>query len=295
MIRTIFFGTSSFAVPSLKRLAKDERFQIVAVVTQPDRPVGRHAESKTSPVKKTALALGLNVLQFEKVKGDEAFEILNKIPADVAVVASFGQIIPQRLLDLYPNGMVNVHGSILPKYRGASPIAAAIREGETETGVTIMRMDALLDHGPILAIAKEPIRSDDTSATLHDRLAELGSRVLPDALADFVNGKIKPQEQDHAQATSVKLLSREDGLIDWKKSCAVIERLIRAYDPWPGTYTIVDGKRLKILQAEIGDDNGYPVKKCGDGKTLRLLRVQLEGKPVMDGKDFLRGYKNWTI
>lgn len=291
MIRVIFFGTSSFAVPSLKRLADDPRFHLVAVVTQPDRPVGRHAALTQSPIKQTALALGLNVLQFEKIKSDDAFEALQKIPADIAVVASFGQIIPQRVLDLYPHGMVNVHGSILPKYRGASPIAAAIRDGETETGVTIMRMDAELDHGPIMATAKEPIRPDDTAGTLHDRLAELGARILPDALVNHVEEIIAPRIQDHAQATFVKLLSREDGLIDWSKPAAEIERLVRAYDPWPGTYTMVDGKRLKILKAALGTIEGYPTKTAGDGNLLTLLRVQPEGKPSMDGRDFLHGNK----
>jgi methionyl-tRNA formyltransferase len=303
-IRLVFYGTSSFAVPVLKRLASDDRFTITAVVTQPDRPAGRHAEPKASPVKTAAERLNLTVRQFESVKSDEAFASLSERGGDVAVVASFGQIIPQRLIDAYPHGMVNVHGSILPKYRGASPIAATILHGDTETGVTIMKMDAKMDHGPILATATEAIFPDDTAGSLHDRLAELGARILPDVLFDYVNGDIEPREQDHAAATTVKLLSREDGEIDWSKSATDIARMVRAYDPWPGTYTTMNGKRLKILRAQVGAirdvsrarivEEGYPAVVCGDGKALRLLHVQPEGRPAMDGKDFLRGYRDWT-
>lgn len=307
MIRVIFFGTSAFAVPILARLAIDVRFQIVAVVTQPDRPTGRHAKITKSPIKILAERLNLPIMQFEKVKSDEAYEALKTIDADAAVVASFGQIIPQRVIDLTPHGMINVHGSILPKYRGASPVQAAIRDGLTETGVTIIKMDALMDHGPILAIAQEPIRPDDTGGSLHDRLAELGAKTLPDVLFAYINGRLVPQEQDHDAATSVKLLSREDGKINWAKSTAEIERMIHAYDPWPGTYMELNGKRLKILAVKIESvpsaqydppgtriiDAGLPAVVCGDYVALLLTRVQPEGKAAMNGSDFLHGQRSW--
>lgn len=308
-IHLLFFGTSSFAVPSLKALANDPRFSILAVVTQPDRPVGRHAELQAPPAKKTAHELGLPVVQFETVKNDEAYEALLKYGsasspqsgADIAVVASFGQIIPERVLTLTKHGMINVHASILPKYRGASPINEAIKQGDTETGVTIMKMDARLDHGPILKIATEPIREDETTATLEPRLAKLGADMLTDTIADYIAGKIQPTEQNHDAATKVNLLKREDGKIDWTRPAQEIERIVRAYDPWPGTFTIIDGKRVKILATKIGGtseklptspvtDDGYPAIVCGDKKIVRLIKVQPEGKQPMDGKAFLAGH-----
>lgn len=304
MSSLIFYGTSAFAVPSLRALAHDARFLIVAVVTQPDRPVGRHATLTATPVKLAALELGLPLLQFEQVKSDEAFAILNSLKADAAVVASFGQIIPQRVLDLTPRGAVNVHASLLPKYRGASPIAAAIKNGDAETGITLMKMDALLDHGPIISLTRAAIRPDDTAATLTSRLADLGAKILPDALYEYCEGRIKPIEQDHANATKVPLLKREDGSLDWNKSATELERTIRAYDPWPGTFTLFDAKRLKILQAIIGQTSDSPIGTrliednlpsivCGDRRTLRLLKVQPEGKATMDGKTFLNGRRDW--
>ncbi|MDO8583604.1 MAG: methionyl-tRNA formyltransferase [bacterium] len=301
-IKLLFFGTSSFAVPSLKALAKDPRFSILAVVTQPDRPVGRHAELQAPPVKEAATELGLPVVQFETVKSDEAFETLKNYGADIAVVASFGQIIPERVLTLTKLGMINVHASILPNYRGASPINEAIKQGDQETGVTIMKMDALLDHGPILKIATEPIHENDTTATLEPRLAKLGADILPDTLVELAEGKLEPVEQDHDKATKVKLLKREDGKIDWTRPAQEIERTVRAYQPWPGTFTEWNGKRLKILSAKIGSpsdkpagslttDDGYPAIVCGDNTALQLIELQPEGKQAMDGKAFLAGHE----
>lgn len=299
-LRVIFYGTSDFAVPALQALAQDMRFRIITVVTQPDRPVGRHATLTPSPIKRAAKEMKMDVRAYESLKQETAYEDLKTIAADVAVVASFGQIIPQRILDLTKYGAVNIHGSLLPRFRGASPIAAAIREGETETGVTIMKMDAKMDHGPILALAKEPIRSDDTSTSLSERLALLGAKTLPDVLDGYVQGRLVPQEQDHAAATVIGLLSREDGNIDWTKRAEEIERLVRAYDPWPGTWASVEGKRLKVLKASVGsstnlpagarfEKDGFPYFACGNHTSLRLERVQLEGKPVMDAAAFLRG------
>ncbi len=305
-IRTIFYGTSSFAVPILERLLQDKRFAVVTVVTQPDRPAGRHAELMLSPIKQTALASGLDVKQYESVKSDEAFTDLKAFGADVAVVASFGQIIPERVLQLSPHGAINVHGSILPKYRGASPVAAAIKNGDKETGITIMKMDALMDHGPLLFAAKEQIHADDTTTTLSNRLAILGANTLPNVLADYVAGKITPTKQDHGAASRVSILKREDGTIDWNRSAEEIERMVRAYDPWPGTSTIIDGKRLKILRASVAKaptkttlegtrfvHEEKPAIACGEGSALVLERVQPQGKTAMDGAAFLRGNRDW--
>ena len=231
----------------------------------------------------------MSVLQPESVKTDEAFDELKKLDAEAAVVASYGQIIPQRVLDLYPKNMINVHASLLPDYRGASPINAAIRDGQAKTGVTIMLMDAKMDHGPVLKLAELDIKPDDTTASLTPRLADFGATVLPDVLTDYLEGKIKPVEQDHDKATFVKILNREDGRLDPAKPAVELERLVRAMDPWPGTFIDHEGKRLKVLKAQVGEAEGYPILETTDGK-LSLLIVQPEGKKPMDGADYKRGH-----
>jgi methionyl-tRNA formyltransferase len=313
MISIVFYGTSEFAVPSLKALLGDRegtlgagsRFKIVSVVTQPDRPVGRHATLQKSPVKLAAEHFGIPVLQFDDVKSDEAFEKLKALKADVAVVASFGQIIPQRVLDLYKHGMVNVHSSLLPKYRGASPIQAAIANGDKETGVSIMLIDAKMDHGPILDKWTTMIEPTDTTGTLTTKLADLGADLLARTLPDYIDGLIKPVEQDHAQATMVNLLKREDGRLHPEtKSAEELERLVRANDPWPGTFIEVEGERLKILASQIDGATDLkpgtrykvdemPALACADGVGLILNTVQPEGKPPLEGAAFLRGSRNW--
>lgn len=303
MIKLVFFGTSDFAVPSLKALAKDPRFKILSVVTQPDRAVGRHATVTPPAVKTAALELKLPVLQYAKVKDTEAIETIKALNADLAIVISFGQLIPQALLDVFPLGAVNVHGSLLPKYRGASPIQAAIREGDSQTGVTIMLLDKLMDHGPILHLATEPIYPTDTASSLHDRLAELGAATLSETLIGYQNGTIKPVVQDHTQATHVSLLSREAGeLKPTEKTAGALEHLVRAYTPWPGTFLQLDQQKLKIKQVAIGAQtthqpgtktigkDGQPILICRDGMELILTLVQPEGKREMSGRDFLRGH-----
>lgn len=272
MTKIVFFGTSSFAVPALRTLASDPRFSIVEVITQPDRPVGRHAEMTPTPVKQAALELDLPV-----------HEALSGTPFDAAVVASYGKIIKQVVLDLAPHRFLNIHASLLPKYRGASPIREAIKNGDTETGVTIMEMDAGMDHGPILSVHKEPILKDDDTPALTERLAMLGAAVIGDVLAGVIDGTIKPVPQDETQATYVKLLKREDGKVDLDTmSPEQIERLIRANRPWPGTYLEKNGKRLKILEAHL--DNG----------TLVFDTVQPEGKTAQSWAAFLRGNRDWN-
>jgi methionyl-tRNA formyltransferase len=267
MYKIVFYGTSAFAVPALRALAKDGRFSIAAVVSQPDRPVGRHAEMTQTPVKAAALELGLPV-----------FTELPEQEFDAAVVASYGKIIPQSELDRAPHRFINIHASLLPKYRGASPIREAIKKGDAETGVTIMEMDAKMDHGPVLKIETLPIDSTDTTPTLTDKLADLGASMIGDALEGVLNGSLKPVEQDHAAATFVKLIKKEDGLIDPAVTDpALVLRLIRANDPWPGTFFMKDGKRVKIISAHIEND------------ALVLDVVQPEGKRPMSWADFLRG------
>jgi methionyl-tRNA formyltransferase len=296
----VFYGTSPFAVPSLEALARDERFAVITVVTQPDRPAGRKGDLMKPAVKIAAESLSLQVEQPESLKSDSAFEILKSMGGDLAVVASYGQIIPQRVLDLYSKGMINIHGSILPDYRGASPINAAIRDGKKETGVTIMRMDAKMDHGPTLSMATDTIRDDDTTATITPRLAGLGARLLMETLPAYLEGTMKPVEQDHGKATFVKLLTRDDGRLDSTKSAIELERLVRAMDPWPGTFFEHDEKRIKVLRASIGPnstrepgtlflDASNLYFSCADASSLHLLTIQPEGKKPMDGSAFARG------
>ncbi len=307
--RLLFFGTSDFAVPSLTALARDGRFEIVGIVTQPDRPVGRHAELTQPPIKQTAIKLGFETIkQPEKIKDEPFQEWIKEVgpTCDAFVVVSYGKILPQWLLDLPRHGVLNVHGSLLPRWRGASPIQSAIAAGDNTTGVTIMKIDALMDHGPILIQAEERIRSNDIGDTLHDRLAELGGKVLPNALADYLNGSITPQEQNHERATHCKILSRDDGKIDWTKPAEEIERLIRAYNPWPGTWTEWNGKRLKIVRAVViehatNQDNepfGVSISedrrliaRCGAHTTLELIEVQPEGKSLMTSQEFVNGVR----
>jgi len=271
MNKIVFYGTSPFAAPSLKALASDGRFSIIGVITQPDRPVGRHAELTPTAVKQAALELGLPVFTSVNEMDEHKF--------DAAVVASYGNIIPQSELDLAPHRFLNVHASLLPKYRGASPIREAIKNGDGETGVTIMEMDAKMDHGAILKTYPLPIKPDATTPSLTEELAELGAQHIGDVLAGVLDGSIKAVEQDHAAATFVKLIKKEDGLVDPDTMKPEdIERLVRANDPWPGTYFMKDGKRVKILAAHI--ENG----------ALVMDSVQPEGKRPMSGPDFLRGH-----
>lgn len=298
MFRIVFFGTSEFAVPSLRALAADPRFSILAVVTQPDRPVGRHA-TITPPAVKIA-AEGLPVFQPEKLKElqtDPAFQSVIQDRPDAFVVVSYGKILPQWLLDIPTHGCINVHGSVLPRWRGPSPIHAAIVAGDEKSGVTIMKLDADMDHGPILRTLEEPIRLDDTAGSLHDRLADLGGHILPDTLSDYLRGNLEPTEQDHADATYCKILTRDDGKIDWTQSAQDIERRVRGLYPWPGTWFMHDNKRIKLLQATLGDASDkqpgtiYTVDKrvfaaCGDNMSLEILTIQPEGKKTMSAMSF---------
>ncbi len=294
MIRVVFYGTSAFVAPCLEALVQDPSLTVVGVVTQPDRPAGRNGALTAPPMKLLAEQLKLPVFQFEQVKSDEAYERLSTLNADLAVVASFGQIISQRVLDLYPRGVLNVHPSLLPTYRGAIPMTAAIRDGLRETGNTIMLMDAQMDHGPILSQTLTQLASDETTGTLSDRMFKAAAPELIKTLHAYLDGTIKPVEQDHGNATFVKLLSREDGKLDpTTQSAEQMERLIRAYTPWPGTTVEYKGKRLKVLKAHVvAQQNVQELQIVCDNESILVLdEVQPEGKKPMSGEAFLRGVR----
>ena len=249
-MKLVFFGTSKFAVPALKKLA-DSDYEIAAVITQPDKPAGRKQELSPSPVKEAAQELGLKILQPSKL--DSKFEIPD---SDIFIVASYGKIIPKSILAIPKYGTLNIHPSLLPKYRGPSPIQSAILNGDKETGVSIMVLDAEMDHGPVLANVKAQISNNKGFRELHDGLAVTGAELLMEVLAKYINGEIKPQPQDHSQVTFTKIITKDDGRIDWNKPAEVINNLIRAYEDWPVAWTTLDGKRLKIFEAEVVSETG---------------------------------------
>lgn len=300
MVRVVFMGTPDFAVPTLKRLIAS--YKVIGVVTQPDRPAGRGGRVQMPPVKLTALAADIPVFQPEKLRRPEAVHQLRQWDADLYVVAAFGQILPQSVLDIPRFGAINVHASLLPRWRGAAPIQAAIRAGDAETGITIMKMDAGLDTGPILSQRAIPIADDETGQSLHDKLAELGGDLLIDTLPGYLNGTIQPIPQDEARATFAPRIDKDDGRIDWAQSAAQIDRTVRAFTPWPGAFTIWDDQLLKILAgsclsggAPVGavvERGGAVAVGTGDG-LFRLERVQLEGRKPTQIDDFVRGHPNF--
>jgi methionyl-tRNA formyltransferase len=301
-LKVIFMGTPEFAVPALKALNK-HGYDIELVVTQPDRLQGRGRKPDFPPVKKAAIELGYEVMQPASIKTKEFSDIMKHLEPDLLVVVAFGHILPENLLALPYMGAINIHASLLPKYRGPSPIHQAIINGENESGVTIMFIDKGLDTGDILLSAKEKIAPDDTSSTLHDRLAHLGADLLAKALKGLEAGTLKPVPQDHAQASYAPLLKKKDGHIDWHLPAETIESFIRGMTPWPGAFTFLDKKRLKIFKAQpVTRDlcaspgtviKGFPDELCvatGDG-ALCILEIQgASGKRLLI-KDFLRGCK----
>jgi len=257
-----------------------------------------------SPVKRLALEHNLDVLQPERLRTPEAVAALARLAPDIIVVVAFGQILRQNILDLPRFGCLNVHASLLPRHRGASPIAYAILEGDTETGITIIRMDAGMDTGDIVAQAREPIRPDDTAGSLGRRLADLGAQVLLDTLPRWLRGEIVPQPQDHAAATVTRLIKKEDGQIDWTQPATRLERAVRAYTPWPGAYTFWQGRLLKILRAAVIPSpmaaapgtvlatRDGPAVATGEGALL-LKEVQLEGRRAITGREFAMGQRGF--
>jgi methionyl-tRNA formyltransferase len=301
-MKLIFCGTPQFAVPSLEKLAA-AGFDLRLVVTQPDRPQGRGMELTASPVKQSALKLGFPVVQPDKIRKNEEFQKqLREINPDAIVVVGYGRIIPPWMLELPRFGNINVHGSLLPKYRGAAPIQWAIASGETVTGITTMRLDEGLDTGGILLQREMPILSGDTAVTLAPRLAALGADLLLDTLHGIEQGTVVPVPQDHSRATLAPILKKEDGLIDFSRSATEIHNRLRGFQPWPGAYTSFRGKNLKIVAGQAAGNAG-PLSPgelrvagdrllagCGSGTALELMQVQLEGKRAMAAREFVNGY-----
>ena len=300
----VFIGTPEFAVPSLRRLAAAGH-KISAVVTQPDRPAGRGRRLTPPPVKLTAEQLGLPVLQPPTLRSDAVLEQLRALNPEAMVAVAYGQILRQEVLDLAPRGVLNVHPSLLPRHRGASPIAGAILAGDTETGVTIMLMDAGMDSGPILAQRRVPLSPDETTGTLTASLADLGADVLAETLTLWLASEIDAQPQDAARATVTRLIKKEDGAIDWSLPAIEISRRVRAYNPWPGATTTLNGEPLHIWRASPQDgSSGEPtgtvvvappelidpalIVQTGAG-LLTIHELQRAGRKPLSAGDFLRG------
>jgi methionyl-tRNA formyltransferase len=301
MPNVVFMGTPDFAVPALRLLIQHNN--VLGVVSQPDRPAGRSRQVQMSPVKQLVLDAGIPVFQPEKIRRPEAVEELKQWSPDVYVVAAFGQILPQTILDIPPHGSVNIHASLLPRWRGAAPIQAAIRAGDEETGITIMKMDAGLDTGPILRQRAISIAPDETGQSLHDKLAALGGELLIETLPGYLSGEIQPQPQDDALATFAPRIQKEEGHVVWTQPAAAIERTVRAFMPWPGTYSFWNGKQVKIHSGDISDGSaeagrvieawGRVAVGTGDGLFFPT-RVQLEGRSAVSIEDFARGYGDFV-
>jgi methionyl-tRNA formyltransferase len=326
-LKIIFMGTAELSCASLEKLARDNNFQIAGVVTQPDKSKGREMKLQFSPVKILAEKLKLPVLQPFKARDEKFISELRELKPDLIVVVAYGQILPQTILDLPKFGCLNVHTSLLPKYRGASPIQSAILNGETETGVTIMKMDAGLDTGEIISQCRTPVLPEDNSQMLHDRLAQIGAKLLVETIPDYIAGKILPKLQPAEGASYAAKIKKEDGKIDWNEPAEKILNRLRAFTPWPGAFTFLEGARtarshesetrgraarapvhdeisqkpqlLKIWKAEIVEKSGAAgeilsadktgiVVACGK-KALRILELQREGGRRLTIQEFLAG------
>ncbi len=302
-MKVLFMGTPDFAVGALEAII-NAGHEVVAVVTQPDKPKGRSGQMQFSPVKECAQKYGLPVFQPERIKRPENVEVLRGYEADVFVVAAFGQIVSREILDMPPYGCINIHASLLPKYRGASPIQQAVLDGEKKSGVTIMQMEDGIDTGDILYQKEILLDKKETGASLFDKLAALGAEAIVEALPLLEAGKLTPVKQDESKATHVKMISKSQGLIDWSESSVVIERKIRGLNSWPSAYTYYKGKQLKIWDGDVlaikadgdekpgtvvGVDKQTILVQTGEG-VLAINELQLEGKKRMITHDFLLGY-----
>jgi methionyl-tRNA formyltransferase len=303
-MRVVFMGTAELACASLRALLQPGPFTVQAVVTQPNRPKGRQLKPQPSAVFQVGAAAALPILQPEKARDPVFFQQLAAFEPEIIVVAAYGQILPQSILDLPRFGCVNVHTSLLPKYRGAAPIQWAILNNDTETGVTIMKMSAGLDTGDILSQRATPIGPDETAASLHDRLAILGAELLVETLPRVVAGESTAKPQNEAQATYARKITKEDGHLDWSQPALALRNKVRAFTPWPGAYTFCpdqgDGRMLKIWRAEIEPGEGQPgcvletdrsklIVACGTD-ALRIDELQLQGGRKMSTADFLAGH-----
>ena len=301
MSRIVFMGSPEFALPVLRRLA--EHYSIVGVVTQPDKPAGRGRVLTSPPVKNLASELNLPVIQPRRLSDPEAMQRLRIWAPDLIVVAAFGQILRQTVLDLPRCGCVNVHASLLPRWRGAAPIQAAISNGDEQSGITIMLMDAGVDTGPILSQASIPITSDDTAGSLAPKLSELGAILLMDTLLRYLDGTLRPQPQDGSLATYAPMIEKETGNLDFSLPAEDLERKIRAFNPWPGAFTLWKGQVLKLHRAHVVHlpsdtagkmviHQGLPAFTTGDG-ILVVDELQPAGKHVLNGRAFLLGARDW--
>ena len=309
MTRVVFMGTPEFAVPTLAKLA--DRFEVAGVFTQPDKPAGRGQQLDAPPIKRFAQERSLPVFQPRTLRDEAVQAQMAALRPDVIVVAAYGLILPKAVLDLPPHGCINVHASLLPRYRGAAPIPAAILDGQAETGITLMRMDEGLDTGPMIAQAAIEINADDTTGDLTPRLAELGAQKVIEVLPDWIAGAITPQPQDESRATWAPKFSKADGRLDWSQSASSLSRRVRAFSPRPGTFTHWNGKLVRILSVQVTSHSlekaqasqgivGLVVRDGSDigvvtgDSILRLVEIQLEGKRAMSAQDFARGQPSFV-
>ncbi len=301
-MRIVFCGTPEFAVPSLRRFAAEPGISVEAVITQPDRPRGRGQHVSGSPVKETALAANLHVYQPETIKSDSAQEFLKRVAPDAVVIIAYGQIIPARLLTLPRLGWINLHASLLPRYRGAAPIHWAIANGETTTGLTTMQIDAGMDTGPTLLQHELEIGPEETSPELATRMSEIGAGLIVDSLLQLDRGEIFPAPQDPEKASSAPILKKEDGRIDWARTAPQIYNRMRGFAPWPGAYTPFRGQTChvwgrpesnaaggRVTPGEIVASTKEVYVVCGEGTWLRLESVQLEGRKRISAREFASG------
>jgi len=299
--RIIFMGSPVFAVPILHNLA--ESSEVISVVTQPDRPAGRGRKIEQSAVKEASLLLSLPILQPVKIRDSFVVEHLRKLNPDLIVVAAYGQILPGSILEIPPLGCINVHASLLPRWRGASPIQTAILAGDSVTGVSIMKMDAGLDTGPIIAQKEINISEDDTAYSLSEKLSNLGASLLMETLEEYISGKNKMIYQNDEHATKTHLIKKEEGLLDFNISAKMLERAVRAFNPWPGTFFFWNTHQIKVIKAHLLDNqkarpNQHLVieKKPAIGTThgdFVMDYIQPAGKKTMSGEEFLHGANNW--
>lgn len=300
-MRIIFMGTPDFSVPALEALVKGGH-QVIAAVTQPDKPKGRGRAVMMTPVKQKALDLGIPVYQPAKIREEPFLSFIEELKPDAIVVAAFGQILPKRLLMLPPYGCINIHASLLPKYRGAAPIQWAVINGEKESGITTMMMDTGIDTGDMLEREVIPVSDEETGGSLHDKLSAAAGPLILSTLKKAEEGTLVRVAQKDEDSCYAKMLTKDLGNIDWSQSSVSIERLIRGLNPWPSAYTSLNGKTLKIWKAALAEgkedrepgqviraDNDQLLVKTGDG-ALQILSLQLEGKKQMDAASFLRGY-----
>ena len=306
-MRAVFMGSPRFAIPSLECLVR-EGYEVAAVYTQPDRPAGRGQAPVAPPVKEAARRWGIPVFQPENLRSPEAVARLAELRAEIIVICAYGQILPGHVLDMPPYRCVNVHFSLLPRHRGAAPVAAAILAGDEFTGVSIMLVEQRLDSGPLLAAAAVPVQAWDNTGSLMEKLSLVGAGLLLEALSGWKRGEIVPLSQDEAAATYFPEVKKDAGKIDWHRPAVEIWRLVRAFNPWPGGYTTWRGRQLKILEAAVlpgavGTGEGRVVDLAGPGAAfgigtgegiLGVRRVQLEGKRAMSAEEFLRGQRDFV-